>query len=136
MFIFMEKNNFTTHLILEILLRYCKLVIMGTLDMLGYGYNKMVISVWKESYLHAKNQIYCSPYSSNIAEALQICYFGDFENVWPRPPKNSSVNLWKTFMFIYMHQINWISRFFLEILHFKKYSNQSTINQSTYIFPD
>ena len=45
MFIFIEKMNFTPHLILEILLRYCKLVIMGTLDMLGYGYNKMVISV-------------------------------------------------------------------------------------------
>ena len=38
MFIFMQKNKFIPHLILMILLRYYKLIILGTLGMPGYGH--------------------------------------------------------------------------------------------------
>ena len=38
MFIFMQKNKLIPHLILMILLRYYKLIILGTLGMPGYGH--------------------------------------------------------------------------------------------------
>ena len=58
MFIFMQKIKFTPHLFLEILLRYCKLVILGTLGMAHHPHQNQWYQLEGNFniYLHAKNQ--------------------------------------------------------------------------------
>ena len=56
----MQKINFIPPFFLEALQRYCKLVILGTLGMSGYGCQKRWYHFVEnfDSYLHANNQIH------------------------------------------------------------------------------
>ena len=56
----MQKINFIFHVFLEILQCYSKLVILGTLDMLGYAYPKWYYQLVENFrlYLQAKNQLH------------------------------------------------------------------------------
>ena len=87
-----SKNiNFIPLFFLGIMRRYCKLVICGTLGMSGYGHQKWWYQLVEnfDVYLHAKHQTYSSPFSWNISNVLQICYFEYFEHAWPGPPKTT-----------------------------------------------
>ena len=48
MFIFMQKTIFTPHLFLEILQKYCKLVILGTLNLLFWVLLKTLMFICKQ----------------------------------------------------------------------------------------
>ena len=57
--IFIQKIKFITHLFVTILLRYCKLIILGNLTMLGDIHQKQWYQIVRnfDVYLHAKNQL-------------------------------------------------------------------------------
>ena len=59
MFICMHKIKFNPPFFFEILQRYCKLVILGTLGMPGHGQQKQWYHLVEkfDVYLHARNQI-------------------------------------------------------------------------------
>ena len=77
MFVCMQKINFIFPLFLEVLQRICNIVILGTLDMPGYSQQKWCYQLVEnlDIYIHAKNQAYSSPVSSDIAKILQTWYF-------------------------------------------------------------
>ena len=56
MFIFMQKIRFIPQLFFEILVRYCKLYILGTWDMPGHAYKKEQYQLLGnfDVYLHVK----------------------------------------------------------------------------------
>ena len=57
--------------------RFCTVVILGALNMPGYGHLKQWNQLLEnyDVHFHAKNQIYPSTLSRNIAKILQTCYF-------------------------------------------------------------
>ena len=73
MFTRVQKINFIPLLFLEILLKYCELVIFVNFGMFSYGHQKQ----WYQAvenfniYLHARYHIYPSIISRNIAN-LQL----------------------------------------------------------------
>ena len=66
------KINFNSPFFLEILQRYCELVILGALCMPSYGHKKRWYQLVEnfDVNLHAKIHIYPSPFSWNIAKTL------------------------------------------------------------------
>lgn len=72
--------------------RFCTVVILGALNMPGYGHLKQWNQLLEnyDVHFHAKNQIYPSTLSRNIAKILQTYYFWYFGHAWPRPSRHSS----------------------------------------------
>ena len=124
MFICMQEIHFIPPFFLETL-QYCKLAILSTLGMPGYGHQEGWHQLVEkcDGYLHATNEIYHSPLCRNMATIFQI-YFGYFRLAWPRPPKSmvlTSRKLWCAK--IDMQKFNLIPIFFLRTLHFKESCN-------------
>ena len=83
----------------EILQRYCTLNfkyfrhawsrLSNMMGISGYDHQKRRYQLIENSdvYLHAKNQIYLSPASRDIAKLLQTWYFGYFGHAQPHPSK-------------------------------------------------
>ena len=151
MFICRQKMKFIFHGFLEILQRYCKLV-LGTLGMHSYidqnWYYQLVENF--RVYLQAYNQLHPpSPhvFSGYIVKICKVLILGTLGMPGCTHPclvahtQNDSINLQKTLMFICMPKINFIISFFLEILHFKESCNlmaDSILahNSKTRILPD
>ena len=89
---------------------YYKLVILGTLDMPGYGDQQCYYQLAENFHVHLHVKI------------LQNCYYGHFEHVWPHPP-STMVSPCRKLMLICIQTFNLIPNFFLEILHCKEYCN-------------
>ena len=71
-------------------LRYCKLVILGTLDMPGYAHLKMIVSTYRKLLCLTSKKSTLSPmFSWRYCKDMYInfFYFGYFGNVWLRKPK-------------------------------------------------
>ena len=119
MIICMQKINFITHFIHEILQRYCILVILSTLGMPGNGHQTQWYQlVGKFNVcLHVKNQLHPSLNSRDIARIWQTFYFSYFEHVWLCSPKKSSINFRKLSC-LSTREKNLIPHFFLEIFTF------------------
>ena len=60
MFFCRQKFNFILHVFLEILQRYCKLVILGTFGMSGYAHPKWYYQLVEnfDFFLHAENELH------------------------------------------------------------------------------
>ena len=98
----------TLHIFLEILQRYCELIVLGTLGMPGYTmYSKQVCNITPMLFWR-----YCKD--------MQTAYIGHFGYAWLHRPK-MIVSTCKTSIFICMPKINFTIHFFHEILHFKEY---------------
>ena len=122
MFILWLKINFILHDFLEILQRYCKLVILGTLDMPGYAHLKKIVSNYRELLcLTSKKSTQSPMFSWRYCKVLYINFL-----IWvlwvcmAMQTQNDSTNLQKTLMSICMPKTNFIIHFFFGILHFKE----------------
>ena len=82
MFIFMQKTIFTPHLFLEILQKYCKLVILGTL-------NQPVEN--SDVYLETKAQLEPSFFLQILLHLLQILQSRTF---WAETPEQEFCQTW------------------------------------------
>ena len=89
------KIDFISPFFLNILQKYYKFGMLGTLGILGYDHQKW----WSyclenfDVYLHGKNEFYPSPHSWNIAKILQTCYYGYFGHVWLWLQQNGDLSL-------------------------------------------
>ena len=130
MFICRQKMKFIFHGFLEILQRYCKLV-LGTLGMHSYidqnWYYQLVENF--RVYLQAYNQLHPpSPhvFSGYIVKICKVLILGTLGMPGCTHPclvahtQNDSINLQKTLMFICMPKIYFIIHLVFEILHFKE----------------
>ena len=118
-----QKTKFIHHIFLEILQRYCKLIVLGPLDMPGYTRPKRYYQLVENLrvYLQAKKQFHPSCFTGDIAKIYKLILV-----LWAclvAHTQNDSINLCKTLMFISMLKTNLIIHFFLEILHFKESGN-------------
>ena len=88
-FIFRQKINFILHIFFEILQRYCKFVILGTLGMPGYAHPKWYYRLVENFrvYLQTKIQLHPLRFGWDIAKLFQTYYFGYFGHVWLRTPR-------------------------------------------------
>ena len=70
MFVCKQKINFHLHVFLEILQRYCNLVILSTLDMVEYPHPKRYYQIVENFcvYLLLKNQFHFPCFSGDIAK--------------------------------------------------------------------
>ena len=121
MLIFWQKHNFIIHILLEILHRYCQLVILGTLSMPGYRHSKWYYQLEENFciYLHTKKSTssptffwkYCKDNANFLFWVLWACLAVDtkIDSI----SQNDTINLRKTLMFTYMPKINFIIHFFL-----------------------
>ena len=82
-------KNFILYIFLKILQRYCKLVILGNLDMPGYAYLKKIVSTYREPLCLTRKKSTLSPiFSWGYCKDMYInFYFGYFGYVWLRKPK-------------------------------------------------
>ena len=73
-FISMEKINFNLHVFLDILQKYFKPVVLGTLGMFGYVYPKWYYHLIENFhvYLQAKNQLHHSCFYGYIAKVCKL----------------------------------------------------------------
>ena len=78
MFICRQKINFILHDFYEILQRYCKLVVLGTLGMSGYTHPKRYYQFVDNFrvYLQAKNQLHPPCFSGYIAKICKPLILG------------------------------------------------------------
>ena len=108
---------------LEILQICCKLVVLGILDMSGYGQQTPLYQFEEnvDVYLHTKNQISPLLYFRNIAKVVLKCYLGYFGYFITTPTANN-INLKETLMFIYMQEINLSPTSFLIYYTFKNFA--------------
>ena len=84
MFTCKQKINFILPVFLEILQRYCKLVVLGTFNKPGYTHLKYYHLVENfRIYLQAKETLQ----SHDFLKDMQTSYFGYFGHVWIRTPK-------------------------------------------------
>ena len=118
MFICKQKINFILSVFLEILQRYCKLVILDTLNKPGYTQPKLYCPLVQIFciYLQTKEQLHPTSFSGDIQTLLfwVLWVFLAMHN------RNHKINLYKILMFLCIPKINFIIHFFLEILHFKE----------------
>ena len=136
LFICWQKINFILHVFHVILQRYCKLVIYGTFSMTVYTHPK---SYYKHVgnlcvYQQAKTTLCPPSFSVDIAKICKLLGFRYFGHACLWTPKMNN-----TSMFICITKINFISHFFLEILHFKESHNLIGIlahNSRIRILPD
>ena len=106
-----QKINFILHVFLEILERYCKIIILGTLGIPGYAHSKWYYQFVKNFhvYLQVENQPHHQYFSGNIAKICKLLILGTNDQ-------------FVTSIFIYMPKINFI-HIYLDILHFKESCN-------------
>ena len=78
MFICRQKITFILLVFLEILQRYCKLAILGTLDMPGYTQPESYCQLVKKLcvYLYAKNELYPPSFPRGIAKICKFLILG------------------------------------------------------------
>ena len=72
------KINSILHVFLKILQKYCKLMILATLDIPGYTEPKWYYQLVENFcvYLHAKNQLHPPRFSEDIAKICKLLIFG------------------------------------------------------------
>ena len=118
MFICKQKIDFILPVFLEILQRYCKLVVLVTMGMFDHPPSKMIALIYRKiSCLSAckksiSSLIFFSKYCKEMADLL-------FWVIWACLAThilNDSINLRKSSMFICKLKINFILPVFLEIL--------------------
>ena len=85
MFIFMQKTIFTPHLFLEILRKYCKLVILGIL-------NELVEN--SDVYLQTKAQLDLSFFLQILLHLLQILQSDWSRTFWAETPEQEFCQTW------------------------------------------
>ena len=82
------KISFTFHVFLEILKRYSKLVILGTLGMSEYAHWTDTTNLWKLSCLSAGKKSFSSPtFSLETYKDMQTSRFGYLRHAWLHTPK-------------------------------------------------
>ena len=124
MFTCKQKTIFILSIFLEILQRYCKFVILGTLNKPAYKPKMILAPCRKLSYLSAGKGAFSSPmFFQGYRKDMQTSYFGYLRHAWLRTPKMIKPTYVKIFLFLCMPKINFIIDFFLEILHFKESCN-------------
>ena len=113
-----KKNNFILHVFLEILQRYCKLVVFGTLGLSGYAPPKWYCCLVRNFcvYLQAKNQLHPPCFCVDIAKICKLIL--DILSMPVSTHPNDSITLWETSIFICIQKINCINHFFLAILKY------------------
>ena len=123
-FICRQKIKLILHIFLEILQRYCKLAVLGTLGVPGYVNPKWYYQLKENFRVYCRQNIKFTP--PPFLEILQRYTNFLFWVPWAclvAHTQNESINLQKTSMLICMPKINFINHFFLEILHFKESFN-------------
>ena len=114
---------FILHIFIEILQRYCKLVVFSTLDMPGSANPKWyyhLVGIFCV-YLQAKNQLHTHAFMDILQRHASL-----FWVLWAclvTFTQIDSINLSKTLIFICIQKINFIIHFFLKILQFKESCN-------------
>ena len=112
-----KKSNYITHFFLEILQRYCILVILSTLDIVEPYPLDMINNINLQKILMlicTKNQFYPSLLSWDIAKIFQTSYFEHFRCDWSCSPKLMHHLAVK--FDVYLHaKINFIPPYILEI---------------------
>ena len=124
MFICRQKINFILHVFLEILQKYCKLVILGTLGMPDSAHPKWYYQLVEKFCVHpqAKNQLHSPCFFEDAAKIGKLLIWV----LWAclaMHTQNGTIKLSKTSMFICTPKIHFIIHFLLEILDFKEPSN-------------
>ena len=89
MLICIQKINLITHFFFKTLQKNSKHVILGKLGMPGHTHLQWWYQFEEifDVYLEAKNQLHSSCFLWDIANLLQICYFGYFGQVCLHKPK-------------------------------------------------
>ena len=112
-----KKINFIPPIFLEILLRCWKRVILGGLDMPGYGQQK-----WWYQLVENFGKFISHLFLEILLRYWKLVALGTLNMPGPAH-QNNIVDLWKTLTFNHMQKTNLIPSFFLEIFHFKKSCN-------------
>ena len=137
------KINFILHVFLEILRKYCKLVILGALGMPGYAHLKYYYQLVEASLYINWQKINFIPhvFMEILLRYANLLFWVLCSCLHTHIQYDSSINLQKTLIFIYKPKINFIIHLFFEILHFKEFWNWlansiSAHNSRTGILPD
>ena len=111
------KFNFISHFFLKILWRFCKLAILGTLQMIGLVQRNCWHQLLEKFgvYLHAKNQLHPSFLPWDLQTFIKLLFWVSWECLGVTT-KNDDISLQKTLMFISLLKIKFIPHLFLEIL--------------------
>ena len=114
------KNNCILPVFLEILQRYCKLVVFGTFGHVWLRTPKVILSSCKTllSFSAGKKSTSFLMLLWRYCKDMQT-YFRYFGHAWLHSPKM----IVSTSMFICMQKMNFIIHFFLKILQFKESCN-------------
>ena len=120
MFICMQKINFICHIFFEILERYSKLVILGTLGIPRLC--KMILSTCRKLLrLSEGKKATSSPmFFLRFCKVMQILHIGYFGQAWLQIPKIIVSTNTKFWYLCASQKKKFITPFFLGILHFKK----------------
>ena len=119
-------KNFILYIFLKILQRYCKLIILGALEMPGFAHLRKIVSTFVRTftellYLTREKSTFSSIFSWRYCKDMYINFL--FWVLWvcmATQTQNDSINLSKTLTSICMPKINFIIHFFFGILHFKE----------------
>ena len=122
-FISRQKINFILHVFLEILQRYCKLVVFGTLGLSGYTHSKWYCHLVENFCVYLQAKINFIPHAFMEILHRYANLFWVFWTCLVTLTQNGSITSQKTSMFICMQKINFIIQLFLTILHFKEFCN-------------
>ena len=97
-FICWQKINLILHVFFEILQRYCKLVIFGTLGIPGYAHPQWCYQLEEIFvFIYRQNIKFTPIFYWRYCKDMQTSYFGYFEYAWLRTPKmivSTCRNLW------------------------------------------
>ena len=105
----MQKIKFMPPFLQDILQRYCKLVILGTLKKRWY---QLCCLENFGVYLHAKNQVHSSPLFWNITKTWQTWNFLNW-GCFTTPTKNNKITLTETFVYLHAKKWTWSLTSFL-----------------------
>ena len=113
------------HVFLEILQRYCKLVVFGTLGLSDYAHPKWYYQLVENFcvYLQGKKQLYPPCFYGDIAMICKLILGSLGMPVIFTLTQSDSITLQKASMFISMQKMSFIIHFFLTILRFKESCN-------------
>ena len=116
-----QKKKIIPHIFLEMLQRYCKLVILRTLEMPGYGQKKRWYQLVESFDIYFHTKIKFMPHLS-FEILLRYCKLIILSTlVMPLNRHQKKIaTTWKRVWFLY---VNLIPHFSLEILHFKESCN-------------
>ena len=117
MFICLQEINFISNFFFDILLRHCKLDILGILIMLDHSNQNYSIKLWQTFMLKCmqKNQLQPSFFSRYCKEIPNLLFWV----IWAfltTQRESDSIGLRKTLTFMCWHKINFIFHLFLGIL--------------------